>query len=557
MTKPIDEVNNEFVPEEHKEQPMSITTNGNGTGTANSDEIRIRAEFSSEEVEDKSKKEKSDDDNSEQDKSIHHPTSFVPWPITSFAELATFEEARERSFEISEKAQLIPDMIANIMASEEIKDKDKQKAIRKVGDEFADMVKNIHEDDDKKEIADKSNIEVNVNITKDSTETKELVKDLSLIARLKDRVVDVFRKEEEPIEIPSSKLSIWKDKDGTYRFLAVYSNNYRDEDIPVPEIISGKSHLNFVEKVRSGDFSYPVLRHYHVPGTDWGQTNFVDYNEESGFALAAGYILPGKEKEAQLIMDMEDIALSHGMKNVKKDELDNSIIVQHQTFEISVLPRSVAANQMTGFYLDKEKNMTLSPEIRDHLGKVGWGTEKLDALEKDLDKSQKDAEAEGIERKEASADDSDNRKSDGDEKSDAQPAFSEAQSVELKAVFETLVKSQNEQFIALLTPIAESIKNLEEAEGSETERLQKIVEQSPPATLEAFLFAGDSWKSQSATENLETIIEGGKRTKEGKDGPKETKEKDEERIVNTGDAFTDDLIHGILSKKPEEFEGIG
>ena len=35
---------------------------------------------------------------------------------------------------------------------------------------------------------------------------------------------------------------IWKDQDGTYRWIARYSNNFRDDDRPVREIISGKSH---------------------------------------------------------------------------------------------------------------------------------------------------------------------------------------------------------------------------------------------------------------------------------------------------------------------------
>ncbi len=561
MTKPIDEVNNEFVATEHKEQPMSITTNGQTVPLSNlskeqhdkmSVEMEVNAAPSG-----ASDSKQSDKDKSEEDKSIHHPLSYVPWGITSFEELDAFEVAREKSFEISEKAALFPDMIANIMASEDIKDK--QKAIRKAGEEFADMVKNMHEDDDKKEIADEKGNMVEENTLNDFVQTEKLTNN-SFIVRIKNKVSNALKKKEP--DLPSNKLMIWKEKDGTYRWVAVYSNNYRDEDNP-PEIISEKSHLNFVEKVRSGEYPYPTLRHYHIPGTDWGQANFVDYQKDTGFALAAGYVLPGHEKEAELIQSMdEDIALSHGMKEVEKDPDDSSIIIQHRTFEISDLPRDVAANKLTNFYMvEKEKSIMLNTETKEYLGNLGFSDNRLSELEKELDKSQKDAEAEGIERKDSKQEDADSKDAGvenvlkgREQTDDAEPAFSEAQSAELKTVFETVIKKQNEQLITLVTPLIESIKKLEEAEGSEQERLKTIVEQSPPLSLEALLFGSQGLGGQSATKSLDTIIDGGARTKEGKDGPKENKEKDEKTILNTGDDFKDQLVNNLFVE--EEFEGV-
>lgn len=558
MTKPIDEVNSEFVPEEHEKKSMTLEV-GKRTSLT-----KIVGDGFVPKLDESDKKaaappgasdnEKSDTED-EKEKSIHHPLSYVPWGITSFEELAAFEEAREKSFEISEKASLFPDMIANIMSSEEIKDK--QKAIRKAGEEFADMVKNIHEDDDedKKEIDDKKEIGWNEYI-----ETKKLTDD-SFIVRIKNKVSDVLKKKVEPL--PSNKFMIWKEKDGTYRWFAVYSNNYRDEDLPVPEIISEKSHLAFVEKVHSGDYPYPPLRHYHIPGTDWGQSDFIHYDKETGFAMAGGYVLPGHEHEAELIQQMDDIALSHGMKEVEKDPADPSIIIQHRTFEISDLPRSVAANKLTNFYMvEKEQDMALTDEVRSYLGKAGMSDDQLVVIEEGMDKSQKDAEDQGVERKETDKDaDGSDKKKDagvraGSEKSDT-PAFSEAQSVELKAVFKVLIKNQNEQFLTLLAPIVESIKKLEAVGETEEKRLKTIVELSPPVSLEAFMFPGETLKDQSATLSEDTIIKRGRATKEGKDGPKEASDEENEKIVNTGDAWADDLMNGIIANKPmNEFEGI-
>lgn len=202
--------------------------------------------------------------------------------------------------------------------------------------------------------------------------------------------------------------------------------------------------------------------------------------------------------------------------------------------------------------------MSLTPEVRTYLTKVGMNDEQLTSIEKEMDKSQKDAEAEGIERKDAGNDAATSDDGQSNEKNEKQtsPAFSEAQTVELTAVFKSFAENMNKELVTVLSPIIESLKELKEVEKeeeTEEERLKQIVKLSSPKTLEALLF-GDEGRGQSASSSDDTIIKGGGRSKEGKDGPKENKEEDRKLIINTGDPFKDNLVAGLFDEK--ELAGI-
>jgi hypothetical protein len=106
-------------------------------------------------------------------------------------------------------------------------------------------------------------------------------------------------------------MFVWKEATGIYRTLITYSNCYRDVDNP-PEIISSDSHKNFVKMVDNKEAEYPELWHWHVKGTKYGQIDWLAYDEENGFAMACGYILPGHEKEAEALTQMDDLRVSHG-----------------------------------------------------------------------------------------------------------------------------------------------------------------------------------------------------------------------------------------------------
>lgn len=217
-----------------------------------------------------------------------------------------------------------------------------------------------------------------------------------------DYIKGVFKEEESQVK---PGLLLLKGDDGLYRFFARYSNKWRDRDDP-PEIISEKSHLGFVDKVNAGEAPYPELWMWHVDKTAWGKSAWVGY--DSGFALAAGYIYPEYNDVADVLKDRDDILLSHGMpiSTIKRDPEDSTIIVEHETSEISVLPSGAAANKYTSFVVLKETDMDemkdkgISPEDRKKLLSFGISENILESMEKANVEAEKAVDAAGVESKE-------------------------------------------------------------------------------------------------------------------------------------------------------------
>lgn len=176
-------------------------------------------------------------------------------------------------------------------------------------------------------------------------------------------------------------FTVFKQKDGSYRWLATYSNKFRDVDNP-PEIISEASHIRFTKMVNDGDFPYPVVKVWHVDNSRWGQADFVAYDDR-GFCIASGTVDKDREWIAESLMAFEGPLLaSHGMppSSIARDPNDSSIIIQHQTEEISPLPASAAANKFTGFNIsDEVKEMALTDQEQAKLAAMNIDPERLDA----------------------------------------------------------------------------------------------------------------------------------------------------------------------------------
>ena len=205
-----------------------------------------------------------------------------------------------------------------------------------------------------------------------------------------------------------SDFMVWKDVDGLYKWMTIYSNKYRDSD-RVPEIISEKSHKVFEALVDQKIVPPPELWLWHIPGTMWGKADMVTYSD--GFSIAFGHVLPGFEFIAEglikAIDDGEDMAVSHGMPGqfIIRNEDDPTIIDFHITREISVLPRSAAANKLTGFVVFKEQGeqeMPIPDEKKEWLmAKFDLDPDTISKLETGLAKQAAAADEAGIESKES------------------------------------------------------------------------------------------------------------------------------------------------------------
>lgn len=322
-------------------------------------------------------------------------------------------------------------------------------------------------------------------------------------------------------EDQEQSLTFWE-KDGLVQWIGRYSNNFRDRDNP-PEIISADSHRRFVERVEKGLAPAPELLVWHIKDWKVGKSTWVGYDDE-GFAMAAGYILPGCE---HVIKDRDghyrDWKLSHGMpnKSIKRDLEDETIIIEHDSAEISLLPSYAAANELTGFHVIKEKTeedtMALSKDQKAKLlGEWGIDATILENIEAINVKDAQKAHEEGIESKELKDTDTDLNKVNEPEaaKKDETGETPDGDVEEIEPNQEMLEGNPTRKEIAnaitaVLGPQLDAIKSLEERfatmeetflnlkkEITNRERLEK---EAPPATLSQLL-------QQSLVGSRETLL---------------------------------------------------
>lgn len=311
-------------------------------------------------------------------------------------------------------------------------------------------------------------------------------------------------------EAKPGSLMIWKEASGAYRWFAVYSNHFRDDDNP-PEIISSKSHQRFVQKVDSGEFPYPELWHWHTPGTAWGKADWVGYDAEAGFALASGTVTPGHEKEAENVANMGDsVALSHGMpkKSIQRDQADPSVITEHQTIEISDLLRPAAANKLTRFEVLKEQEMAIPDEKKEYLRQVGLSDEKIASIEQALAGKAKEAADAGIEHKEAPAETpAESVQAEEKKPETVEPAPAAPEQKAADPVADALTK---------MTGLLETLQKTVDAQATEIAALKaKELELTPAASLSEMI-------KMSVIGNKDARIPAD--SKLAKSGPEETKQ---------------------------------
>jgi hypothetical protein len=483
---------------------------------------------------------------------------YVPWGVTSFAEWDEWRKARKIQKAINVDTKAFQSLVWNVMEDSETSDKGA--AVKALADEFASRVKT--DADGEGEIMEDKSIE-----PEDTPSTaKKQNAAVSLLNKIKEIVSsfsgsDVAENESEQKELEPTKddaLMLWKEADGTYRWIARYSNNLRDDDKP-SEIISSKSHQKFVEKVDRGEAPLPELWLWHRPEWMWGKSTAVAY-DESGFALATGYVLPGFEPVAERLAQLppSEIRVSHGMpvKSIVRDTNDPSVIIEHETREISPLPTWAAANKWTGFVILKEDSeMTVPAEKRKALVEQ-WGVPAnlLDQLEDANARDAQSAKELGIESKETDTNNASDTSAESTETEvEAEGSREEETQTETTAEDKTETESKEveyptrqevaDAFAAVVSPLVEGLQELKsqvevlskELSGlkqGDEEKIEKAVKDSPPASLAAML-------TKSVIGDGSTLLDG--RSSLAKSKPKEAQ-------AEQGGDFISNIVRGIVAE---------
>lgn len=190
---------------------------------------------------------------------------------------------------------------------------------------------------------------------------------------------------------PASRFMVWKAGDGRYRWLAIYSNKYRDRDNP-PEILAGDAHKEFVAAVDAGEWPEPELWLWHTRGTRAGEALGLAYDDR-GFALAVGAFDDGREAIAEALAAEDGLGVSHGMplSEIRRDDVDKTVITRYRSVEISPLPLWAAANELTGFATYGGSTMAVTDEKRGWLARL-LGEKGMADLDAKLDELSKEAD---------------------------------------------------------------------------------------------------------------------------------------------------------------------
>ena len=295
---------------------------------------------------------------------------------TSFAEYDAWKEAREASWEINELTWTFEDIVSNILRDPELSIDEKANRVAAAG------------------------TDLQARIGQATKETKE-PKRKGLLGRLLGGAKADPPAPEPLVHAPAAKaiestgaFRSFKDVDGQTRWLAVFTNAYRDRD---KEIFPSWSHKEFEAYVdESGD--YPELQLWHTEGSRIGEADFVAYDEETGFMLASGTYDDGVEAVVKAIEEDAPLGVSHGFWYARGGLTKEGIYNGYRSFEISVLPWEWAANELTGFFAGTEVGEMVNKEKEATLRR--WmGDDGFASLNASLQGAAAKAKAEGVDFK--------------------------------------------------------------------------------------------------------------------------------------------------------------
>ena len=465
---------------------------------------------------------------------------YVPGGVTSFAELDKVRDAEYAVSDMKSTAEDFKGLINNIIWCDDVEDK--ATAINALSNEFAARIKGETSNvNDRYRVVDAFN-------GKSEDPEKEATLIDTITGAAKKWYAEAFGKEPAP-EPDSDKnaLMVWKQTDDRYRWLAVFSNKYRDDDRP-PEILSEAAHKEFAGAVKDGDWPYPELRHWHVPGTRWGMSDWIEYDDGIGFILASGLVDEGHEKEAEALASAsKKIKVSHGMlrKEMVRDAEDDTIITRYRTTEISDLPGWAAANPLTGFSIFGQEEKAMRDDIKQYLQEAGMAGERIAEVETELAGLAKQAteEREFKAQPEADPEPVVQQAKEAEPKPEAEvEKDAKAPDLNKEEIAEAIVAAVEPATAKAVQPLTETIEALEkrlaDLERSDEVKVTEKAEATPAASL-ADLIRGRTVGSKEAG------VDG--RTSLAKDGPKET-----ESPAVTPNVSGIPWIDAMVAAKPQE-----
>lgn len=290
----------------------------------------------------------------------------------------------------------------------------------------------------------------------------------NVLEKLWQRIADVINPQQD------SAFTVQKDLNGNWRWMASFTNNFKDRD---GEIISEKALDGYLERVNSGLTPMPELWLGHIEGTKHGQADMVF--GVGSFVTAVGSFdgTPEAEKAIEFYKkNASKVALSHGF-TFPSWGLKDGIYDVVNVFEISVLPAPlVASNPFTEFEVNNMKQ--ISPEQQTALSLV-FGKDKVDTIIESRRQQSEEIKAAGVAFKDFA-------------EVPAETPADEAATVEVEAVkpmadmLIELLEAQGE-LLSVLTAQGKAIKAMQELSATKDAALatEKVASAAKLVALEA------------------------------------------------------------------------
>lgn len=316
-------------------------------------------------------------------------------------------------------------------------------------------------------------------------------------------------------------LYIFKDKNGDWRWLGVFSNNYEDRS---REIITEAAHKEFIEFLDAHPEQAPLFAPWHtLEAARKNRADFWDYVD--GFMVIGGKL---EENEAQVLFKVAEknvLGMSHGFFPMFYDPQDKNAITKYRSFEVSDLPLTNADNPWTGIsILQKEDSMGFKKAKREYLvGLIGEDTVK--GLEENLKQGKSILQLLGVPSKETGPNKTEVTEETvedaevGTEETENEPVAELA-----KAMSEYLGLPQLSETIEKMDKTIQDQGNLIVAQAKEIKQLKKSKDEE---IAEAIAPRGLYWlrsKNKRPSQSESTIVE-----KEDELDEEEQKEKPEEK----------------------------
>ena len=223
----------------------------------------------------------------------------------------------------------------------------------------------------------------------------------------------------EGIPVPSSKVKFFEDPKGMW-FLGVYSNNFMDRQ---GEILSKEAHAEYASWVKQKGIKPPIvlLHNPKVPelylelllaGVESGRLTGKAYNETinklyepfkladtyelmdaDGFMFVLGKVPEDRKEVVKKLMELDiPLGMSHGFM---PRTISDNIIAKYRTFEFSVVPLDMAANEWTLAEFSESDEKSMNDEQKELLIKL-FGEDAADKADEWIEQTAKILQETGV-----------------------------------------------------------------------------------------------------------------------------------------------------------------